>query len=963
MRSLSSVNGRFPGFCAVLACVLLVLSGAFLRADETQPKNAAENSAEPTSQVLRLRDGSFASGQLRTSQLDGRFAWLVDGMAEPFEFELEALRGFAPIRFTGVSTSAAASHQLELADGGSVLGDLKAIDDEWISIESGILGATKIKRNAVTAIVDTSYAGQIVYRGPSVDNRWQSMKSSSRWEHKRGRLINAKAGGTVVGNIDLPAKSRVRIVLSWEVGMPDFVLSLGTDPTQTELRADRAAAGARLEVWDREVALVRETQTDEEAGTDGLAEIQMLVQLEPGEKRMEVIMYLDQEEGRAIGCDRHGRLLAETVLPDPGAPIRTGIHISNTGPSLALDEIEVREWDGITTHGRGESLIVSESGVTEGRITGYDPQAKVLLLSLNENLGAKNSEAENSELPLSKLRRGSVTPIKTEQGDAAEENGEGLFEFLLSDRSRLLGHLKPSADERHIRVECPVTDKMLEIDLANVIGVIGSATEGPTEYPAGRHGTLQLDGTELAGCLAEVESSKQAGLADFAFHPAASNNASRLKKSATGTIVYRMAAPKPTPNRLQRVYETRIFSRPSTTRAPVIEPRVHIEIGDEPQLAFRTGDVISGTVTEIDASGVHFRSPQTTTNFAEHVRLKSVTLQAYERGVAISEKKLKRLMTVPRLQQDFPPTHLLISAAGDYLRGRLQRLDDDEITMEVGRESVAIPRSVIAKIVWLSERDWENQGKDGLGDEGSETPSGGEQRSEDAPFLVHTLRSGDRGLTFEPSALTTSGKLLGESTLLGDCEVPLQAVHRILFGPDVEDRIRQYHNDPWALSLATLPKAFQESEEGGVPVSDLNGSPAPTFALKTLDGGNFDLATTRGQVIVLDFWASWCGPCMQSMPRLDAAIDEVGASNVRLIAVNLQESRDRARAAIKRLGITPLVVLDEDGKVAAAYGARAIPQTVVIDEQGNVARVFVGGGNKTLESIVDCIRQQLNTSP
>ncbi|HBE71318.1 MAG TPA: hypothetical protein DDW52_24495 [Planctomycetaceae bacterium] len=948
---------RQPRFRALLVLVLLSAMGAGLRAGDPPPDDASTNATTSVPKILRLRDGSFATGQLRTSTVDGRFSWLVDGMAEPFEFDLKALRGFAPLKFNSVSPSPSASHQFELSDGGSVLGDLKAIDEEWISIESDVLGATRIRREAVTAIVDTSYAGQIVYRGPSVDNRWQSIKSSSRWEHKHGRLVNAKAGGTVVGNIDLPAKSRVRIVLSWEVGMPDFVLSLGTDPSQTNQRADRAAAGARLEVWDREVALVRETQTDEEAGTDGLAEIQMLVQLELGQKRMEIVMYLDQMEGRAVGCDRHGRLLAETVLPDPGAPIRTGIHISNTGPSLALDEIEVREWDGITTHGSAQSLIVSRSGVMEGKIEGYDAESEVLRLS----------GAETEELPLSQLRRGSVTPAVIEQGSAAEEREEGQLEFLLVDRSRVLGHLMPSVDSEHIRVDCPVTDETLEVDIASVVGVIGRAVEGPTEYPEGRHCTLQLAGTELAGCLAKVEPTERSDVPAFAFHPAASSNASRLNGDAAGTIVYRMAAPEPAPRPLRTINRSRIFRRPTTARNTVVTPRIHIEIGDEPQLAFRTGDVVSGSVKGIDASGVHFSSPQTTTNFADHLQLKSVTLQSYERGVTIGEKKLKRLVTVPRLQQDFPPTHLLISTTGDYLRGRLQRLDDDLAVMEVGRESVSIPRAAIAKIVWLFERDWDTN--DQVEDENRTSGQGDDKQfvgatdpaDKDLPFLVHTLRSGDRGLTFEPSALTQDGRLIGRSSLLGDCEVPLGLVHRILFGKDVGERIRQYHDDPWSLSLATLPKVFQQSDSGDVPVNALDGNPAPTFTLQTLDGDEFDLAQTRGKVIVLDFWASWCGPCMQSMPRLESAVEEIGSPDVRLIAINLQESSTRARAAIERLGINPLVLRDQDGKVASAYGARAIPQTVVIDRDGTVAGVFVGGSKKTLDSAVECIRKQLGS--
>ncbi len=77
---------------------------------------------------------------------------------------------------------------------------------------------------------------------------------------------------------------------------------------------------------------------------------------------------------------------------------------------------------------------------------------------------------------------------------------------------------------------------------------------------------------------------------------------------------------------------------------------------------------------------------------------------------------------------------------------------------------------------------------------------------------------------------------------------------------------------PWKLTLAKLPSVFEEaasegknSNEEGI-ASDLIGKPAPNFRLKQLDGKDWELHRQKGKILVLDFWASWCGPCLQSMP-------------------------------------------------------------------------------------------------
>ncbi len=111
-----------------------------------------------------------------------------------------------------------------------------------------------------------------------------------------------------------------------------------------------------------------------------------------------------------------------------------------------------------------------------------------------------------------------------------------------------------------------------------------------------------------------------------------------------------------------------------------------------------------------------------------------------------------------------------------------------------------------------------------------------------------------------------------------------------------------------------------------------------------MGGGKFHLADNKGKVIVLDFWATWCGPCIQAMPQIDRATREFADKGVKLIAVNLQETPAKIAAMLERQKLSPTVALDNDGVVAAKYAANAIPQTVIIDSEGKIARLFIGGG-------------------
>ncbi|GAB5405107.1 MAG: TlpA disulfide reductase family protein [Aureliella sp.] len=902
---------------------------------------------------LSLENGSTSTGQLRACSTDGYFAWQADGFEEPFEFDLGQLRFISPLKERDAANETAAPNLFELSDGGLIAGQLLSIDDKWVTVRCPVVGDIPLRRQSVLTIVDSSYAGKIVYSGPRDDGKWSSVSKrgdSTVWRYDGGRLLAGGPGGTVIGNIGLPAKCRIQLSLAWDRGIPDFVIAVGTTGNSESTRVEELESAVTVEVWDQDLAIVRETRPlppigDEET-EEGESDFQMLTSFEKGARSLEFVLYVDQIAGRIIACDSHGRRLAEMVVPPKSDFRGTAIQIANTGASLSLAGIEAREWDGLTTQGGGAATAVLQSGTISASVTGFDAATNHIIL-----------EAEDGErrVPLAEVWRGEFRPSLNEPDRDASvaASDAGQVELLLGDRSRLFGTLLPSSDDQ-IRFKPVQAKSTIEVSLEHILGLAGTPSREPPSWPAGRRGTLKVDGAEIEGCLAEHGPSSSA-VATLSWHPLGSQNAAALSPTATGAIIYRAPIPKAAPKkpRIPNGDDRRFFRARRTPPPAVMPSLVNVKMADQPQISFRTGDIISATVESIDENGVEFRSPHSTTEHAAHSQIQSITLTPLDSDVFLPEEKFNRLMTVPRLMKDDPPTHLLIAPTGDYLRGRLISVAGDQVTLAVGVENVEIPRKNIARIVWLHDREWK-------GDDPNRPTVDAEPAAEEDEFMVHAIRSGDRGLTFEPRQVS-GGKLMGVSNLLGDCTTEIESIDQLLFGSDIEARVREYRDDPWTLALARLPRVFAEAD-GSLAAgqqSPLVGQAAPHFVLRDIDGKEFILGAQRPKVVVLDFWASWCGPCMQSMPQVERIVNELGSDQVELVAVNVQEVAPKARAAINRLDISPTVVLDSDGEVSAAYGARAIPQTVVVDAQGTVTHVFVGGGKRVLDQLRQALSEML----
>lgn len=118
------------------------------------------------------------------------------------------------------------------------------------------------------------------------------------------------------------------------------------------------------------------------------------------------------------------------------------------------------------------------------------------------------------------------------------------------------------------------------------------------------------------------------------------------------------------------------------------------------------------------------------------------------------------------------------------------------------------------------------------------------------------------------------------------------------------------------------------------------GQPAPDFEAVNLQGEPVRLSDYRGQAVLLNFWDSWCGPCVNEMPILNEAYAQ--ESNVEIIAVNIGESREKAEAFASKYHLDVPIVLDQHNKIKGQYGISGLPVTVLINDQGKMVDRITG---------------------
>ena len=147
------------------------------------------------------------------------------------------------------------------------------------------------------------------------------------------------------------------------------------------------------------------------------------------------------------------------------------------------------------------------------------------------------------------------------------------------------------------------------------------------------------------------------------------------------------------------------------------------------------------------------------------------------------------------------------------------------------------------------------------------------------------------------------------------------------------------------LFLAEINLALSASKIGDTPYDEVG---------KTNAGEEIKISDHKGKVVIVTFWATWCGPCMKELPVLSAIQKSAGTDNLQVIAVNYKESRRHFKKIADALADSPMkVTSDVKGRIGRKFDVKGIPHMLIINRQGKIASVHIGYGEDSLPNLID----------
>ncbi|MFK8114011.1 MAG: TlpA family protein disulfide reductase, partial [Rubripirellula sp.] len=871
--------------------------------------------------------------------------WQATDFTEPFEFRTSAVKS---IKYPSQRAPASRGDFLvELRNGDVIVGRLVGWDEEKVYLKSPKFGELSIRSASITRIHRIEENASLVFASLAGLQDWTPVRTVG-WNEDGDRLWAAKPDAVLDGDLGVPERAMIHFQLSWN-DRPDFVLTLGGDP---KLDGKETANGWRIETAGNQLMLVREHA--DSADLDFLMDLKNV-----GSIRL--TLYLDQRAGTMQVFLPDGTLAGKVTTP-ASKKTGTGVRLQNRGRSLTLEKLRIAKWLGdvpMPIEAGQASIALADGSFMAATISKYDPKSKSLEVGSGKN---------REDVPVTDI-------LAIEFPRSKDDTHPASCAIFLHNGMRLSGSLDSISKESWIIKGQHVDEKVniARSDVRSLIVFENDLADALESVNRGRVGRLEINGHRLNGHLVP-HTADRPDQSTLRWHPFASETASNMTHTAAGRIVYH---DEPTANgstaaaramamqrkRLQQQKRGLNFAQLFLRRADSIKKQKVTK--DAHVVHIRTGDVIACIVNSIDESGVHVSTNASDRGLVPLDQIKAIELVSGAIPPDLNSAKRDRLLTIPRLQKSEPPTHLLCSQNGDFLRCRLLSMTDAEITVEVQLEVVTIPRSRVSQIISFHPDEWqeEQEAKEQATDEELDTSDVAEniEDSKSLAGFVQTLKRDGKRVTFRPQQVTKKS-IAGQSDLLGACSFDIAEVDQVVFGDQIASEVSDLAYNQWKLHPAVEPlvtAAMEGDTSTAGDQSPLVGSDAPPIKLDLLDGEEFVLEEHKGKIVVLDFWASWCAPCMLTMPQVEEAIAEIGSDQVELFAVNLEEPADHVQKVLERHDLKVQVALDLDGVTAQRYQARAIPQLVIISPDGKVHKLFVGGGTSVVEQMKAAINALL----
>ena len=1004
-KQLSICSRRQPNPVGLL---LLVLMSVCAHAREVKPEMDGEGSTSNTKLgSLLLANGDIYRGEIALGKdVSGKLVWKCPAFMGDLVFPWSAVERVsqpassseAQLANTDAQGLANQEFVFELHNGETFSGQWSDWTADYVEVRSPWAGVQQIPRSDLRSIL-RAIPASASDTGILQPDKWKQMvpaiKSNgrSKWFSRSGAMETETAGTAISQPVFLPDLAAIDLDVSWEQAAPNWMLTVG-EPRRLELHFRKLETRNMISI----TMLV-----DDEISAD----IATSLISSEGVSSISLRILCDSNRGRFVLL-KGGTAIAQIKM---AKGVRLNGNRSMTFTNIGSGRLSLRELKVYTSIFSAPSIpdpknkdpednqvrsveTLLQTGETYlGVPTGFDRS--------NGSFGFEQTSIDLGRVAVDQVSRIEF-PSRQESDSPNPSNPpiDPLYQLDLRSGARYSGQSIQMVDgnialelvQAKVRVSIPVSEivsigingNRAKPDASAAAANAAPANAAPVEASpmklSSPWGTSlgRIDKVDVVPANAGTEPRKS-----LFWKPLLAEGSCALASSLSGTIdPVAASAGSAKPARSA-------YGQISKTQKEPVEGRSLR--ADEPSLFLTNGDCFPAMIKSLDEMQTVFHSTMFEGTKINNELIRGIRVLAHAGMEQLDNGAQKKLLTLPRMQRSNPPTHLIVARQGDAIRGRLKSINDDFAVMEVRGSDRSIMMKTIAEIIWLIEAPEvvpltvQNPEASISETEKSETQTSQAETSEPqkreagisnaseslAELQCQALFDTGARISMVPSAISDN-ILSGMHPQLGECQVDLASVNRLVLGDAIAAEATKSRFGKWKLENAPDPKFVNDLDDpdaeakGGSgngmspQLEALVGAIAPAFELPLLEGERIRLEDLRGKIVLLDFWATWCGPCIASLPKLNEIAQEYRGVNVQLIAVNIEQKPAEIKSMLGKLEIKPTVALDSDGAVARAYFAEAIPQTVIIDANGKIVRIVVGGGEaaeKQIRSTLDSLIQ------
>jgi thiol-disulfide isomerase/thioredoxin len=978
MKLFSSVRLASIASCLVACCL---------------PTQGYAQQTSDSLSVLRIQGGDTYRGNLAPSDNPQHLLWNCPSFLQPIAFPWDAIQLVQVQDPSGEQSSQQPGDQAqstplgknpfcaELKTGEVVSGELLSIQPDRIELDVPQIGKVSLATENLRYLLRIIPGGSQGVEVLSAKD-WEQVLPATRngratkWYLKAGEISTDTSGTTISQWAQLPELATIDLDVAWDQASPNWWMTLG-EPRRMELQVRKLQNKKLLNV-----TLLLENSADADVTTiqlpyeeDQSIKLRLLCDATKG---LYVLMQDNQVLGRLKGNIKErfvGRTKVSFTNTALGVLTLRDLRISRNAFSIPSEanpseanpsgvaQVEPNrpatgqfEW---MTKARGTFFgsILNAPDETNG-------QGSVKVKGIERSpISLGFEEIERIEFPLESVPLNQVTTIEL-------TNGLRFASSVLQSRT----------EASFAGIDIDVAGKKLPVLLSQIkriskrpLPIIDDVQ--PKTIAEAQKLVIQRLITDDAVSTGRIASVSQ--------HTPSSKTFTWLAKNAIAAVALNPRAD----GAIEPMLIQLAGSNPKRTRStePLASVRADTpanenDVGrplkpEDPSLFLFSGDCFPAMVRRGDAEEFFFESTLFPKQSIEQALVRGVRFVDYRGVDKIDRATRLRLLTLPRVQRNNPPTHLVVSRDGDLLRGKLIHFDRDQLVLDVRGEQRTVLVKNIAELIALDpapkleQPNEPNDPSDPTDPTDPTDPSGKQEKTDpakpadsaepEAPAQIASsdvyqiiLEQGAR-VSISPQSVDAD-ELKGIHPQLGECSLPWSSVVRISLGDAIAVDASQSRYGKWKLQHAPDPKFVSDSEQSNdrpndTPQMRMIGQGAPEFDLMKIDGTPFKLKENRGKILIVDFWATWCGPCIRSIPSLIEISKEYKEAGVELVLVNCEEPETRVRPFLERLKSIPTVLLDTDGTVSKQYNVAAIPQTVLIDRDGGIVEVLVGASDENEE--------------